>query len=52
MPHMYNHTDNNRETMKPTTKGMKKKETKAKPKNPIKKPKPNYEKTSTKNVSY
>jgi len=40
MPHMYNHTDNYRQQTKPTNKGMKRVSPKAKPKNPIKKPKP------------
>jgi len=65
---MYNHTDNNRVSMKPTKKGMKKTETHIMPNGDIhtgkthtknsklvkkgKKPKPNYKKNTTKNVAY
>ena len=66
MPHMYNHTDNNREIMTPTKKGMKKKETHKMPNGDIhtgakhsktskivkKAKKPKYEKNTTKNVAY
>ena len=50
MPHQYNHTDTNREQTVKTAAGMKRKQTKQKPKNPIKKPKPIYQRKKT--ISY